>query len=187
MKRRPISFILLSVLLPIFLILLDQISKIAARKALASPPKDIILLPGVLRLHYLENRGAAWGIFQGRYGILSVISVLLIVLFVFILFRIPKENKRFLPFTLVVLFVLSGAFGNLIDRVVFGYVTDFIYFELINFPIFNVADIYVTCSVFVLAFLILFYYKDEELSFLPFFGTSQKGGDKHQKKDESVK
>ena len=54
----------------------------------------------------------------------------------------------------------------MIDRLRFDYVVDFFYFSLINFPIFNVADIYVTCATIILAILILFYYKDEELDCL---------------------
>ena len=60
----------------------------------------------------------------------------------------------------------GGALGNMIDRIRLGYVVDFISFTLIDFPIFNVADIYVTCATIVLALLILFYYKEEELDCL---------------------
>ena len=65
----------------------------------------------------------------------------------------------------MLIFIAAGAAGNLYDRITLKYVRDFIYFSLIDFPVFNVADIYVTCSVFVLAFLIFFYYKEEDLQF----------------------
>ena len=71
-----------------------------------------------------------------------------------------------MPLRLVLVFLSAGAAGNLIDRVSLHYVRDFIYFSLIDFPVFNVADIYVTCSVFVLAYLIVFHYREEDLSFL---------------------
>ena len=58
---------------------------------------------------------------------------------------------------------LSGAFGNCIDRIRLNYVVDFLYFKLINFPIFNVADIYVTVAAFLLVILILIYYKEDDL------------------------
>ena len=61
-------------------------------------------------------------------------------------------------------FIIAGALGNLIDRVFLHYVIDFLYFELINFPVFNVADCYITVSMFVLAFLMIFYYKEEDFS-----------------------
>ena len=62
-----------------------------------------------------------------------------------------------------VVFIVSGALGNLIDRVRLGYVVDFFYFELIDFPVFNVADIFVTVSAVLLAVLLLLYYKEEDL------------------------
>ena len=61
---------------------------------------------------------------------------------------------------------MAGAFGSLIDRVARGYVVDFFYFKLIDFPIFNVADIYVTVTMVLLIGLILFYYKEEDFEFL---------------------
>ena len=64
--------------------------------------------------------------------------------------------------------IAAGAIGNMIDRIRFDYVVDFIYFVLINFPIFNVADIYVTVSTVVLVFLLLFVYKENDLSFISF-------------------
>jgi signal peptidase II len=83
----------------------------------------------------------------------------------YIFVRIPSGSYM-LPIRVLIPVVTAGAIGNFIDRLMFGYVRDFLYFSLINFPIFNVADIYVTCSVFVLAYLILFHYKEEDLDFL---------------------
>lgn len=60
---------------------------------------------------------------------------------------------------------MAGAAGNLIDRIRFGYVVDFFYFRLIDFPVFNVADIYVTVSFAVLLLLVFFQYKEEDLEF----------------------
>ncbi|MBQ0059171.1 MAG: signal peptidase II [Lachnospiraceae bacterium] len=68
----------------------------------------------------------------------------------------------------------GGAIGNLIDRVFLGSVRDFIYFKLINFPVFNVADIAVTCSAFILVYLVLIYYKDEDFAFLNLKAKDQK-------------
>ncbi|MBO4281443.1 MAG: signal peptidase II [Lachnospiraceae bacterium] len=157
--------------LPAVLVFLDQLTKVWARDVLKNRG-EIIVIPDVLEFRYLENRGAAWGMLQGRLNILTVVTVILLILFLWLLFRVP-EGKRYLPVYLVFLFIISGAIGNLIDRIWFDYVTDFIYFSLINFPIFNVADIYVTCSVFVLVILVLLYYSDEELSFLPLFGSKK--------------
>ena len=69
--------------------------------------------------------------------------------------------------------IASGAVGNMIDRISQSYVVDFLYFKLINFPIFNVADCYVTCAAFGLVLLIMFYYNDEDMSV---FNMKKKGG-----------
>ena len=63
----------------------------------------------------------------------------------------------------IMIFMIAGAIGNLIDRVMQQYVVDFLYFKLINFPIFNVADIYVTCAAIALLILGFIYYKDEDI------------------------
>jgi signal peptidase II len=74
------------------------------------------------------------------------------------------QNRRFLPFNLVLIGIFAGAAGNLIDRIVHNYVVDFFYFRLINFPIFNVADIYVTVSMFAMIVLFLFYYQEDDFT-----------------------
>ena len=74
-----------------------------------------------------------------------------------------KKGEKIKGKHVATVFIIAGAIGNFIDRVSQGFVVDFLYFKLIHFPVFNVADIYVTCSVFVLAFLLLFYYKEEDI------------------------
>ena len=76
--------------------------------------------------------------------------------------RVPME-LRFLPLQVCGVLVFAGAWGNCVDRLSHGYVIDFFYFILIDFPIFNVADIYVTVAAFLLVILLLFYYKEEDL------------------------
>ena len=78
-----------------------------------------------------------------------------------------------MPLIVVVDVLVAGAIGNFIDRLVNKYVIDFIYFSLIDFPIFNVADIYVTLSVIALFILIFFYYKEEDFKFI----TKKKTGE----------
>ncbi|WP_312496650.1 signal peptidase II, partial [Anaerosporobacter sp.] len=84
---------------------------------------------------------------------------------VFVYIKLP-ETKKYQPIHWILIFLAAGALGNCIDRVFRNYVVDFLYFELIDFPIFNVADSYVTVSCFILVLLFLFYYKDEDLDFL---------------------
>ena len=74
----------------------------------------------------------------------------------------PRQ-KKYLYLDYIIVLVVAGAIGNHIDRVLNNYVVDFIYFSLINFPVFNIADCYVTVSMILLLILILFYYKDEDL------------------------
>ena len=87
----------------------------------------------------------------------------MIVVIISILYTKLPLTKRFTPLRLCAIFLIAGAIGNMIDRVRQSFVVDFLYFELIDFPIFNVADIYVTVSTAVFIVLILFYYKEEEL------------------------
>lgn len=148
----------------VILIIFDQWTKALAVEHLMNQ-KPLVLIPGVFQLHYLENRGAAFGMLQGQRFFFVVIAILVLAAITYIYFKLPWQ-KHFHYLRAVGIFVAAGAVGNLIDRVSLGYVVDFFYFELINFPIFNVADIYVTCATFVLAFLILFYYKEEELECL---------------------
>ena len=146
----------------ILLIAPDQIVKQWVM-AVLKPGGPIVFIPGVLELTYVENRGAAFGILQNRQWFFVVVTVAVLAGVLWIYPRIP-EKRRFLPLRLCACFIAAGAIGNMIDRISRGYVVDFIYFRLINFPVFNVADIYVTCSAFALAFLFLFYYKDQELN-----------------------
>ncbi len=149
----------------ILLTALDQATKYLAVLHL-SPEKggsDLILWKGVFRLQYLENRGAAFGIFQGQKAILAITTVIVFLFLCWLFFHLPLE-QRFSPLRWLIIFLLAGAVGNFIDRMRLGYVVDFFYFELIHFPIFNVADIYVTCSVILLVLLFLFYYKEEDFN-----------------------
>ena len=158
-KKKVIIFLLIFV--PGLII--DQLTKYIARDTLKSGEK--VLIKKVLEFRFLKNTGAVWGSFHGKAIVLGIVSLLLIAGIVYVLSLIPC-NKKNLPLIFALSFNLCGAVGNLIDRLCFGYVTDFIYFSLINFPIFNVADIYVTCSTILLIILILFVYKDEDFEWL---------------------
>ena len=120
---------------------LDQGSKYFVLTRLKNTP-DIILIPGVLQLHYLENRGMAFGLFEGKIPVFVILCVLFFCVFFYVYARIPRTGY-YLPLTITSLIMVSGALGNFIDRVFRKYVVDFIYFSLIDFPVFNMADIYV--------------------------------------------
>lgn len=144
------------------LVFADQLSKMVATAHLKNQP-DIVLVKNILRFQYLENRGAAWGIFQGHTWLFSLITIFILSVIIFFFIKIPYK-KKFLPLRIVLTILAAGAIGNFIDRITTGYVVDFIYFEIINFPIFNVADIYVCISVIILMYLLIFRYKEEELT-----------------------
>ena len=158
------------------LVLLDQATKLAAVSAL----KDggpYVLIPGVFQLQYLENRGAAFGLLQNARIFFLAVTLIALAAVIYVLVRLPLKRKYIVLRFLMVL-IAAGAVGNMIDRVFLGYVRDFLYFSLIDFPIFNVADIYVTCATILLILLLLFYYKEEEdFAFLSPGGKKGKSDD----------
>ena len=133
------------VILTLFLILIDQVTKLLALSQLKGN---------------LENRGMAFGMLQGKIPLLIALCLLFFCVFLYIYIKIPK-TRYYLPLICTALVLAAGAVGNLIDRVFRGYVIDFIYFSLIDFPVFNMADIYVVCSGIFLVFCVCFKYKDE--------------------------
>lgn len=143
------------------LIILDQITKYAAVLKLKNQ-ESFVLVKDVFELHYLENRGAAFGILQGQKAIFVVITVIILAVIVYVYLKMPVR-KRFHFLRVLLVLIAAGAVGNFIDRIRQSYVVDFFYFKAINFPIFNVADIYVTCAAIILVLAILFYYKDDDL------------------------
>lgn len=145
----------------VLLVLLDQLTKWAASVYLKGN-RPFPLIKGVFELYYLENRGSAFGLLQGKRIFFIVMAIIVLFIIPYIYCKIPLAPRFGLLRILAVLF-LSGAVGNAIDRVTRGYVVDFFYFSLIDFPVFNVADIYVTVSAAMMFILMLFYYKEEDL------------------------
>ena len=161
MKKMSTKYLIRVSISVILLILLDQLTKIWAVVRLKDQP-EISLIRGVFELQYLENRGSAFGMMQGARVFFIISTIVLFLLVCVIYIRIPKE-KMYLPLRVIAVLFLAGAAGNFIDRVRQGFVVDFFYFSLINFPIFNVADIYVTTATIALTVFILFYYKEADL------------------------
>lgn len=151
----------------IVLILLDQATKQMAQNLLQGK-SAFPIIPGVFELQYLENRGSAFGMLQGKRSLFVVMAGLMLLVIPYVYYKIPL-TKHFWYLRVIAALFLAGAVGNAVDRVVHGYVIDFFYFSLINFPIFNVADIYVTVSTFLLIVLILFYYRDEDFEQIHIF------------------
>lgn len=180
-KQIFIGFILMNIL-----IFLDQITKKLAVIYLKDQPA-IPIIKDVFELKYLENTSAAFGMdpisllhnifkFEAftqnpelylnvRMGFFYILTIAMICVFIWGFLKIPN-NRRFLFLDWILLFMTAGAIGNLIDRVSQQFVVDFLYFKLIDFPIFNVADIYVTCAAIALLVLGIFYYKDEDIEMI---------------------
>lgn len=164
MKMRKIIGLVLDLVVIILLTYLDQYTKYMAVCYLKGQP-DIPLYQDILILQYLENKGAAFGMLQNQKIFFIFIEILVLFIISFVLFRVPPYKKYRLMHIVLVL-VASGAIGNMIDRVAQDYVVDFIYFAPIDFPIFNVADIYVTFATAVFVIAVLFYYREEDFVFL---------------------
>ena len=180
------KFMGLSVLTIIMLVILDQLTKFQAVVKLRNG-SPFVIIDGVFELRYLENQSAAFGfdivsffqkIFKIKYFtqnpeafltanmvIFAIVTIAVVILLMIFYSRIP-QTKRFLGINLILIFFVAGAIGNLIDRIVNNYVVDFFYFKLINFPIFNVADIYVTVAAFAFIILGIFYYKEEDFEMI---------------------
>lgn len=165
MKSKKI-FYLIDILLVIVLVAIDQFTKYLAVVSLKDKSAYSII-NGVLEFNYLENKGAAFGMLQNQKMFFIFVAIVFVGVITFVLIKAPNEPK-YTKLHILLVMICSGAIGNLIDRIRLDYVVDFIYFSLINFPIFNVADIYVTVSTILLIICILFVYKDHDFYFLNF-------------------
>ena len=149
-------------MLPILSILLmiglDQLVKYWTISYI-KPVSTIPLLENVFHLTYIENRGAAFSILQGQKWFLVCITMIVLAM-VFVAFRKKMIVHKTGEWAL--LLITGGAIGNLIDRIVRGFVVDTFDFRLINFPVFNVADIFVVCGGILLIFYILFKHPSTE-------------------------
>ncbi|MBO5458832.1 MAG: signal peptidase II [Lachnospira sp.] len=148
----------------IILCLIDQLTKIAAVNTLKGK-NPFVIIDGVFEFYYLENSGAAWGMMSGGRIIFMIITVVIVLAAIYVMALMPNKAEM-IKLQTTITFLSAGAIGNFIDRLFLGYVRDFIYFKLIDFPVFNVADIYVTVSEVCLIILILFVYKEDEFAFL---------------------
>lgn len=132
------------------LVAADQLIKAWALNSL-EPIGQIVVIPNLFNLTYVENRGAAFGIFQDKTVLLSIISGVLLLL-ITIALLVGRFKPDFLLWTVAV--GLAGGVGNLIDRTARGFVVDYFDFSsLFGFPVFNFAD----CCVVIATILILIY------------------------------
>ena len=143
-KSSRVVMLIIDALISAVLLVLDQFTKHLAVVHLKNQPAYVII-DGVLELQYLENRGSAFGMLQNQKVFILFVGIVFLAVLLFFLFKLPEQKKFRLD-----------------------YVVDFISFVLINYPIFNVADIYVVVATIGLFILFLFVYKEKDLEFLNF-------------------
>ncbi|MEA4815747.1 MAG: signal peptidase II [Lachnospiraceae bacterium] len=142
----------------IVLIAIDRFTKYLAVLNL-EPSESITFIKGFMDFTLIKNTGAAFGMLEGARWFFIVLTVLVLAFIIYYYRKIPI-NKNYNIIRGALVFISAGAIGNFLDRVINGYVTDFFEFTFFSFPVFNVADIFVVCGTFVLAYMMLFKIKD---------------------------
>ena len=176
-KKRILKSCFWCVLFIAVLIFLDQYTKqIATQKLMGKDSVDLV--PNVLQFTFVGNKGIAWGMLWDKINFVVILTTIISILLLFLIFKIdlrinfyiennieklPSKVKSLKILQIIFLVMFSGAIGNLIDRIRIGYVIDFIYFKLIDFPVFNVADIFVTLSMIALIILCLFRIDEDDI------------------------
>ncbi|MDR1066015.1 MAG: signal peptidase II [Clostridiales bacterium] len=152
--------IIIDVLALAALIAVDQVTKFLALKYLA-PVESVTVIEGLLDLAFVRNNGAAFGLFQGARWFFIGLAVLIIGAIVYYYLK-NRKNENFTFVRISLLLITSGAIGNFIDRFATGYVVDFFNVRFIQFPVFNVADIYIVVGTIMLIVYIVFFMKGKE-------------------------
>lgn len=145
--------------LAIIIVLIDQLSKVIVRYTL--PKGDtFVLIPKIFELTHTENTGAAFSLFTGQVQVLTLISIIATIIIVLYLFleKTPLTGLQIFGWS----FLLGGTNGNLIDRLFLGSVTDFFNFSIINFPIFNLADVFIDAGAIIIIVTNFFSTKDDK-------------------------
>lgn len=145
--------IIFCIIIVVIMVLIDQISKIIAFNSLEFN-KTYHVIPKIIDFTLVRNKGAVFGILQGKFILFYIVTFIGLGIFVFLL---KDANLQTLPFyTIGLSLMISGTIGNFIDRVILGYVRDFITFGFFSFPSFNTADMCMCVGVTMLMIDILF-------------------------------
>ena len=149
-----------SILFVILLVVLDQASKIYLTLVNKTSPIDLEVISGFFRITYTCNDGAAFSILKGKRVFFIIMTIVVVFLIVYYLLK----NKVYWVEKYSLLLIISGAVGNLIDRIMYGYVIDFLDFIIFgyDFPVFNIADSFITIGAIGLIVSILFLNKEGE-------------------------
>ena len=130
-------------LLAAFVVAADQLTKYLTVANIALG-EHVAFLPGVIRFTYLRNTGAAFSSFEGQQWLFALIFVMFTGLLLWEYFKKPLPFSRLERWCIAAIY--GGGLGNMIDRLRFGYVVDMIETEFMDFPVFNVADCFITCG-----------------------------------------
>lgn len=147
---------MLFTVITLILIIADQISKIFAIKYLKTLG-SFEVIKDFFRFTYVENTGAAFGILSNARWIFMLVTALAIIIMIYYKIKYKPQSKT-LNISLILL--LSGAVGNMIDRLFRGYVVDMLEVTFINYPVFNIADCFVVIGAILISVYILFIYKE---------------------------
>ncbi len=152
---------MLQIIIIILAILADQLTKFLMVPMFTGPGDTIEVIPGVFNLTYVQNQGASFGMLQGFQWFFIVVTVIVIGAATWMMIKYRKKHSRFLKVGIALAY--AGALGNLIDRIIFGYVRDFFDFRMFDFWkwIFNVADACLVIGSIMLGIYILFIHKDK--------------------------
>ncbi len=149
----------------VILIVLDRVTKYLSHNYCKD--ENYILIENGFEITYIENYGGALGILNNQKFFFIFISALFICLILFFLFVLPTQ-KTFSALNIWLSFMVAGTVGNMIDRIAYDYVIDFIYFPIIKFPVFNLSDIWVTIGAIATLIILIFKIKEKDLEFLNF-------------------
>lgn len=151
---------ILSLVAVLVMIGVDQWTKYWAVTQL-KPISNTTVIDGFLDFTFVENRGVAFGMLSGKKWVILLMVAVIVAVLVYYFMTLPKKKEYHMVRAALIL-ILAGAVGNVIDRIFRGYVVDFLEFTFIQWPVFNVADIYVVCGVILLCILMLFVIREDK-------------------------
>ena len=175
-QEKKIRIFILPIILISLLTVVDQFTKFVVQSTFELYETKPFI-DGFMSFTYIQNRGMAWGMFQNKIPVFLIFTLLFVLVGFKILYNVA-DNKRYTMVKYVDILLIAGALGNFIDRLTLGYVVDFFDVEFIDFPVFNVADIYVVVSMILAIILLIFVYSNEELDeILRIFGKSKENNE----------
>lgn len=141
------------------LVVLDQLTKVLALQYL-KPVGSVTVFPHALDFTFVENRGVAFGLFSGQRWFILLVTAVICVGLIWYWKSLPQK-KEYQPLRISLLLILGGAISNILDRLFRGYVVDYLEVTFIDWPVFNLADIFVVVGTILMAIMVLFVLKDE--------------------------